>query len=238
MDAISRSLYRQRLVAFALAWCPILITTAFGSEGGGSKNLQFRGPAFAVDGDTLDVAGSRVRLEGVDAPEIGQMCNGGSGGTWACGKDARRALEMLANSGEVACENKGLDKYGRHLGVCFAGGKDLNAEMVRMGLAWAFVKYSATYVAEEAEAKAAQRGIWKNETEPAWIYREKRWANAEQAAPSGCAIKGNVSDKGQIFHLPWSPWYDKVRVEVEKGERWFCSEAEALSAGWRPAIVN
>jgi hypothetical protein len=107
-----------------------------------------------------------------------------------------------------------------------------------MGFAWAFVKYSATYVAVEAEAKAARTGIWKSETEPAWTYREKRWANAEQTAPEGCAIKGNVTDKGQIYHLPWSPWYTKVRVEPAKGERWFCSEAEAISAGWRPAMIN
>jgi endonuclease YncB( thermonuclease family) len=193
MDAISRRVYRLRLVALALAWWPVLILNAFGSEGRGSKNLELRGPASVVDGDTLDVAGTRVRLEGIDAPEIGQMCDGGSQGAWACGREARRALEMLASYGEVTCESKGLDKYSRHLGVCFVRGKDLNAEMIRMGLAWAFVKYSAMYVAEEAEAKAAQRGIWKNDTEPAWTYREKRWASAEQAAPAGCAIKGKVN---------------------------------------------
>jgi hypothetical protein len=71
--------------------------------------------------------------------------------------------------------------------------------MVRAGLAWAFVKYSSTYVQVEAEAKAAKAGLWQGEAQPAWEYREKRWVNAEQAAPEGCAIKGNVTDKGHIY---------------------------------------
>lgn len=196
------------------------------------------GLATAVDGDTLDIAGTRIRLEGIDAPEMAQTCGRGWLGTWDCGKAARRALEKLVTGKTIACRNEGLDKYNRVLGICFAGDTDINAQMVRAGLAWAFVKYSSTYVKAEKEAKAAKAGLWQGDAQPAWEYREKRWSSAEQAAPEGCAIKGNVTGKGNIYHLPWSPWYAKVRVEPLKGERWFCSEAEALTAGWRPAIVN
>ena len=52
---------------------------------------------------------------------------------------------------------------------------------------------------------------------------------------SGCLIKGNVSDRGRIYHLPGSDAYDKVRIDPGKGERWFCTEDEARAAGWRPA---
>jgi hypothetical protein len=124
------------------------------------------------------------------------------------------------------------------LGICFVDGRDINAELVRSGLAWAFVKYSTSYVEAEGEARALKIGIWQAETEPAWVYREKRWQSAETGAPNGCAIKGNVTAKGNIYHMPWSPWYGKVRIEAAKGERWFCSEAEARQAGWRPAMVH
>ena len=62
----------------------------------------------------------------------------------------------------------------------------------------------------------------------------KRWAAAEQQAPEGCAIKGNVTKHGSIYHMPWSPWYAQIKIEPDKGKRWFCTEAEALAAGWRP----
>lgn len=196
------------------------------------------GRARVIDGDTIDVAGTRVRLEGIDAPEIAQTCGRRLFGTWACGKAAARALRDLTFGREVACERRGTDKYGRMLGVCFVDGHDLNAQMVRKGFAWAFVRYSTSYVDAEAKARADKVGIWQGASEPAWDYRAKRWASAETAAPSGCAIKGNISSKGHIYHMPWSPWYGKVRVDLEKGERWFCSEAEALAAGWRAVAVH
>jgi hypothetical protein len=110
--------------------------------------------------------------------------------------------------------------------------------MVREGYAWAFVKYSTSYVQEEAEARALHIGIWQGKAEPAWEFREHRWAGAEQDAPKGCAIKGNVTAHGRIYHMPWSPWYGKIRIDEAKGKRWFCTEAEALAAGWRPVAVH
>ena len=48
-------------------------------------------------------------------------------------------------------------------------------------------------------------------------------------------IKGNVTNQGLIYHPPWSPWYSKINMETAKGKRWFCSESEAIDAGWRPS---
>ena len=53
-----------------------------------------------------------------------------------------------------------------------------------------------------------------------------------------CAIKGNISSRGRIYHMPWDPWYDSVNMDVNKGKRWFCSEDEAIRAGWRHASSN
>jgi endonuclease YncB( thermonuclease family) len=234
-----RTLSFLRPVAFALA-AGLLLQMPF--EGAarttGPNAPLISGRALVVDGDTLDIAGERVRLEGIDAPEADQTCGGGWLGTWKCGRAATAHLQWLTGGRRVECEQAGLDKYGRVLGWCTADGRDINAEMVRSGHAWAFVKYSRRYEAVEAEARKAKVGIWKGEAEPAWVFRERRWAAAEADAPKGCAIKGNVTANGRIYHMPWSPWYAKVRVEPAKGERWFCSEAEAAKAGFRPATVH
>lgn len=195
--------------------------------------LQLSGIATVIDGDTLDIDGQRVRLEGIDAPETAQTCGRRWVGWWNCGTAATKALVSLIADRRVSCTNRGLDKYGRILGICRAGGDDINSAMVRTGMAWAFVKYSTAYVQLEADAKAANVGVWQGQAEAPWLYREKRWQTAEQIAPGGCAIKGNVSGNGNIYHMPWSTWYAKVKVEPAKGERWFCSEAEAQKAGWR-----
>lgn len=203
-----------------------------------SSPASVTGPAKVIDGDTIDVQGTRVRLEGIDAPEAAQTCGRDWMGAWPCGRAAASELARLVDGQAVRCESRGVDKYGRVLGVCFAGGQDINAEMVRRGLAWAFVRYSSTYRDVEADARARRIGIWQGEAQPPWDYRQGRWRNAENAAPEGCAIKGNVSANGRVYHMPWSPWYDRIRMEPDRGERWFCSEAEAVAAGWRPAQIH
>jgi len=193
------------------------------------------GQARVVDGDSLDIAGVRVRLEGIDAPERGQRCKRSwLPLTWRCGRSATRALTKLINDQPVRCVLQGRDKYDRMIGVCYVADRDLNAAMVRSGHAWAFIKYSTTYVAEENRARAEKRGIWQAQTQTAWAFRAQKWRVSEQAAPKDCPIKGNISDRGRVYHMPWSPWYKRVRINRGKGERWFCSEAEARTAGWRP----
>jgi len=88
-------------------------------------------------------------------------------------------------------------------------------------------------VAKEREARSAAADVWQAGNERPWDYRRRRWEVAEQEAPEGCPIKGNISDNGHIYHAPWSPWYDRTKISLDKGERWFCSEREALDAGWR-----
>ena len=144
-------------------------------------------------------------------------------------------MRAMAEGREVRCRNHGLDKYGRTLGTCFADGRDINREMVVLGLAWAYVRYSNVYVAEEAQARAANLGIWQGEAMPAWDFRALAWAKTGEEAPNGCPIKGNVTANGHIYHMPWSRWYDKVRIDGHPNKRWFCSESEAVAAGWRPA---
>jgi len=196
------------------------------------------GDVRVVDGDTIVVGETRIRLEGIDAPETAQTCRRKWFGWWPCGTAATEALVKLIGAKPVTCQPNGLDKYGRTLATCFVDSHDINAQMVRLGYAWAFVRYSASYVKEEAAAKAEGVGIWQGEAMPAWEFRAGRWAAAEQQAPQGCAIKGNITKHGRIYHMPWSPWYAQIKIEADKGKRWFCTEAEAIAAGWRPVAAH
>lgn len=212
------------------------VTGTAGRFAPGATARRVSGPARVVDGDTIHVASHRIRLEGIDAPEKAQACPAGGGRTWSCGEAAASHLADLIAGRDVTCRVLETDGYGRLIALCRAGATELNRDMVESGYAWAFVKYSRRFVAEEARAKAAREGVWRVAgAQPAWEFRARRWAAAETGTPSGCAIKGNITRNGRIYHMPWSGWYHRTRIDPARGERWFCSEAEARDAGWRPA---
>lgn len=192
------------------------------------------GAARVIDGDTLEVGHERLRLHGIDAPEIGQSCRDAAGRSWDCGGAAREALARLVRGG-VRCEARDTDRYGRIVARCMAGERDLGAALVAAGMAFAYRKYSKDYIGLEAEARAARRGIWAGSAERPEAVRAAK--NPPQQAPGTCAIKGNISSKGRIYHRPGDASYDATRIDTSKGERWFCSEAEAeaRAAGWRAA---
>lgn len=190
------------------------------------------GPARVVDGDTIEIDGIRIRINGIDAPEAGQKC-GASGKAWRCGDEATDAMARLVEGKNVECETHSKDGYGRTIATCFVDQNDLGGLLVKQGFAWAFVKYTDVYAELEARARVSGIGIWQGDAVPAWEYRAARWQEAEQLAPNGCPIKGNISKNGKIYHPPWSPWYNRTKINIAKGERWFCDEAEAIAAGWR-----
>jgi hypothetical protein len=108
--------------------------------------------------------------------------------------------------------------------------------MVRRGWAVAFQKYTDAYLAEELDAAKAGRGLWRGTFERPTAFRAAVWAASEQQSPDGCPIKGNISKRGKIYHAPWSRSYARTRINPARGERWFCSEAEAIAAGWRAPL--
>jgi endonuclease YncB( thermonuclease family) len=191
------------------------------------------GPTKIVDGDTIKIGPLAIRLDGIDAPEAGQKCKTGRGRDWACGKEAINQLGALAEGEIVQCKGSEWDDYDRLIAVCELDETVLNEAMMRKGMAWAFVKYADDYVHLEREARAEGIGVWQGHAEPPWKYREQKWQVAKQEAPEGCPIKGNITRNGKIYHPPWSPWYSRTKIDVDDGERWFCSEREALDAGWR-----
>lgn len=195
------------------------------------------GSAVVIDGDTLEVGGERIRLHGIDAPELGQRCGTARGGNWACGEAAARRLTELVDGRSVACTGEGRDQYDRIIATCRVANADVGATLVREGLAWAYRRYSDDHASAEDAARRGKRGIWQGSSETPWDFRARRWEGAVAQAPRrGCPIKGNINSDGErIYHTPWSPWYDRTGIDERRGERWFCDEAEALAAGWRAA---
>ena len=204
---------------------------------GMAEPASILGTARVLDGDTIDVGVVRIRLHGIDAPEAGQTCGTQDGGTWACGTASTDRLAQLIEGRQVECEALDRDPYGRIIGRCFHGGVDKNALLVEEGLAWAFRRFSDDYVEQEDQARMARVGIWQGEAEAPWDYRANAWERAAEASPRlGCPIKGNINRDGEkIYHTPWSPWYERTQIDESRGQRWFCDEAEAQAAGWRPA---
>lgn len=195
-------------------------------------------PAFAgslqiIDGDTLILRGVTYRINGIDAPESGQKCISDRGKKWACGDAATNALYAMTSGKRVTCTKLAVDPYKRIVARCYANGQDVGKAMVAKGLAWAFLKFSDEYESVQETARTAKLGIWRGPSQPAWEYRAERWNKAAQKAPEGCPIKGNITKSGKIYHAPWSPWYNRTRISLAHGERWFCNEAEAIAAGWR-----
>jgi len=131
------------------------------------------GKAWVIDGDTIDMSGTRIRLSGIDAPESAQSCTDAGKRSWLCGRAATRELKDHIAGRQLACEWSGLDRYRRLLAVCaLPDGSDVNAWMVRQGWALAY-GYSTPYRSEEAEAQGAKRGIWTGTFMAPWDWRHR-----------------------------------------------------------------
>ena len=106
-----------------------------------------------VDGDTLAIGATKVRLEGIDAPETDQVCLNANGIRWTCGIDARDQLAAHIAGRVISCSSRGIDAYKRTLAICSLAGEDLNAWMVQQGWALAYVQYSSAYTHAEKDAR-------------------------------------------------------------------------------------
>jgi len=146
------------------------------------------------------------------------------------------ALGKLVNGRTLACTVSGSDSAGRPLATCTRGQLDIGGELVRQGHAFAGSGLFAGYAGFERQARHSKLGIWAaGDVERPAEFRAKVWDEAKRRAPDGCPIKGLVTGEGRVYVLPWSPDYDRGRIQKVRGERWFCSEREAEAAGFKPA---
>ncbi len=126
-----------------------------------------------LDGDSIEIGGARICLQGIDAPELDQTCIDAAGQIWPCGKAAAHEVRRHVGTRDVRCEPSGFDRYNRILATCFErGGSDVNAWIVRQG--WALAYGGArNYRLEQDEAQAAKRGIWAGAFLPPEEWRRR-----------------------------------------------------------------
>lgn len=154
----------RTLLAGALLALLALLLVLF-RDGGIDRILsarEFTGPARVVDGDSLEIVQHRVRLFGIDAPEIGQTCYDRAGRDYACGERARDALEAAIGAQLVTCVSEGRDRFQRVLARCRRpDGEDLGAMLVRAGWAVAYAGPDGErYRAIETDAARRRAGMW------------------------------------------------------------------------------
>ena len=128
------------------------------------------GPAQVLDGDSIIIGSTNIRLHGIDAPEIPQLCYVDRE-AWLCGLSAKRALIEMLGKLPVRCHWAERDHYARALATCYQDGENINAKLVAVGLAVAYRRYSDRYTKVEAAARAAARGLWRSSFDSPWKWR-------------------------------------------------------------------
>jgi endonuclease YncB( thermonuclease family) len=219
---------------------------------------ELSGAPRVVDGDTFIIGDTRIRLEGIDAPETDQICLDASGARWTCGIEARNRLASHIAGRTITCVPRGTDRDRRAIATCSLGAENLNQWIVENGWALAYVKYSSAYIPVQEIARNNQRGLWQGAFIAPWDWRHRNSktqilgalkvpldAQKVLLAPTGmedapspeCTIKGNVNSKGErIYHMPDQQHYPKIKMDKGGDRRWFCTPEEAEAAGWRRAL--
>lgn len=214
--------------------------------------------SWAQDADTIKVDGKRYRLDGIDAPEIDQQCLDAEGALYRCGQAAADALQAFIARRPVHCEDLGVDPdfNQRRIGRCSVSATDLHLWLVREGWALNFEPNAkGRFKTAEDDARAVGLGLWRGcFIEPRDFRRwnkgtakllgvscpldaRERLFPDEPSMPFGCEIKGKLSARAWpyegIYHLPGCGSYRRTT----KPERWFCSQEDAIAAGFRSSFT-
>lgn len=126
-----------------------------------------------IDGDTLRSGKARLRLFGIDAPEIRQACIDANMTPYDCGKQARDRMASIVPVGTKLTCDYHHNNWDRLVVACKNGDRDIAEQLVAEGLAIAYRKYSDNYVPAEDIARKAKRGLWAGEFDAPWDYRRK-----------------------------------------------------------------
>ncbi|MCO5065879.1 MAG: thermonuclease family protein [Rhizobiaceae bacterium] len=165
--SFARPLWRKAL-DWLVAVCLLLALILLVARLDEFRSVTRSGAPTVNDGDSLTFAGERVRLWGIDAPELNQSCTIDAK-PYACGKRARAALQAMVNAGKVDCRGSEHDKYGRLLAICRVGTIEINRAMVESGWAVAYGGYETA----QSSARLAGKGLWAGEFERPRDWRDQ-----------------------------------------------------------------
>ena len=175
---------RESYIVAALALATLVLNHAPVISG------DLTGQTSIIDGDTLEIHGTRLRLWGIDAPESTQLCRGEDSLQYRCGAKAASDLDVFIAGRPVSCTPVSLDQYERTVGTCSVAGVDLADWLVRNGYALDWPRYSnGKYGDAPREAERAGRGIWSGSYVAPWLYRSCIRAGGKSA---GCSDDANA----------------------------------------------
>jgi endonuclease YncB( thermonuclease family) len=233
----------------------VVMLAAMMLVGAAAQAADLSGLARVIDGSTLAIDGTKIRLERIEAPETDQVCLNSKGARWNCGIEARDQLAAHIAGREIKCSLNDIDTLPHKLATCYLAGEDLNDWIVQQGWALPYYRQSFVYVHAEKEARAQKRGLWQGAfiAPRDWRHRNNKTtimgtlkvANAQAIllnpaatanAPSPeCTIKGDITrTRRRIYHMQNQKSYARIRMD-KGGKRWFCTTEEAETAGWRRA---
>ncbi|MFW5450816.1 MAG: thermonuclease family protein [Methylophagaceae bacterium] len=182
-----------------------------------------------IDGDTFTVLTSsnqqvKIRLSGIDAPEKSQPF----------GSKAKHFLSLLTYNKNVRVDVETKDRYGRSVCDVYASNRNVNAELVKNGMAWVYRKYTndQTLISLEDEARESRTGLWAVEYPMApWMWRKGSRTKIDNAPTTvSTIIVGNKSS--MIYHLSICPSYSYVH---QNNRVLFTSESDASEKGYQRA---
>lgn len=192
-----------------------------------------------IDGDTLQVDGDIIQLYGIDAPELGQMCDL-NGSLRPCGVEAALALRKLITLSQSSfhCLPWG-DETDRleapAVRVCEVGHEDVGLVMLHNGYSVALPGSFPDYLEAQEQARQAGLGIWHSDFVAPWKWRQGQ-VSSDRPSDSvrKCNVKGVFDDQGsRIYFVPTDDGYDDIELDRDRGDVMFCSDDEARQAGWR-----
>jgi endonuclease YncB( thermonuclease family) len=227
--------------------------------------LLFASPSRAAnvtvrDGDTIQVGDVTYRLDGIDAPELDQICINDQADPFACGIEARDRLAKLIGDRSVHCDDLGPEKAypKRHIGLCIAEGEtdSLNVQLVRAGFAMDFEPSAkGRFLGDEASARDGRKGLWRGcfvspqdfrigkkdgplfgaacHTDRDRQIREVLFPDDLEAPPS-CSIKAKFAARARVTgNVGVYQLQGCPSYAGTQADRWFCSEDDAQAAGFR-----
>ncbi|MFK4509207.1 thermonuclease family protein [Bradyrhizobium daqingense] len=252
----------QNCFAAARAFALVSLFASSGFLAGTGPVSALTGAATVRDGNSVQVGDVTYRLDGVDAPELDQVCIDNQADSWTCGIEAREQLTKLINKRTVRCDDVGPEKsFGkRHRAICTAEGDkaSLNEQLIRLGFALAREPVRVNVKPAATEAKTAAAGIWKGCFVAPQDFRSGKKDAAllgaacrpdrdkeiravlfpeELVMPPSCSIKGKLAVRARVT--------GNIGIYHLRGcpsypantkpDRWFCSEDDAQAAGFRKA---
>lgn len=221
-----------RRLAFVLV--AVVVAGAVLAHRSPSSGMSARDIAV-IDGDTIQIGETVVQLYGIDAPELGQRCFADF--KWIhCGLEAAFELRKLifVEHAPVTCRPAAetTDPSAR---VCHVGTLDFAHVLLNGGYVVAAPDTTEGYREAEMSARAANLGLWHTEfVAPADWRAGTRLPKESASEGPDCPIKAvTADDGGRHYYVPTDDGYDSIRVVRARGDRIYCSDEDARSAGWR-----